>query len=49
MKDYDKNKESSYVQYWHVKFIKTERRINYLVSEPNYYTTRFFTEKVLPI
>ena len=49
MKDYDKNKESSYIQYWHVKIIKTERRINYLVSEPNYYTTRFFTEKVLAI
>ena len=25
----------------------TEKRRNYLVSEPNYHTTKFFTENVL--
>ena len=28
-----------------VKLVTTERRSNYLVSEPNYHTTKFFTEK----
>ena len=32
-----------------VKLIKTERRRNYMVSEPNYHTTKVFTEKVLAI
>ena len=27
----------------------TERRRNYLVSEPNYHTTKFFTENLLTI
>ena len=27
--------------------VTTERRRNYLVSEPNYQPTKFFTEKVL--
>ena len=29
--------------------VTTERRRNYLVSEPNYHTTKFFTEKLLAI
>ena len=32
-----------------IKLVTTERRRNYLVSEPNYYTTKFFTESLLPI
>ena len=28
-----------------IKLVVTERRRNYLVSEPNYHTTKFFTEK----
>ena len=31
------------------KLLKTERRINYLVSEPNYYTAKSFTENSLAI
>ena len=31
------------------KIITTERRRNYLVSEPNYHTTKFFTENLLAI
>ena len=27
------------------KLVTTERRRNYLVSEPNYHTTKFYTEK----
>ena len=30
-----------------IKLVATERRKNYLVSEPNYYTTKFFTENLL--
>ena len=30
-----------------IKLVKTERKRNYLESEPNYYTTKFFTEHVL--
>ena len=30
-----------------VKFVTTERRRNYLVSEPNYQTTKFFIENLL--
>ena len=30
-----------------IKLVTTERRRNYLVSEPNYHTTKFFTENVL--
>ena len=32
----------------HIKLVKTERR-NYLVSEQNYHTIKFFTENVLAI
>ena len=31
------------------KLVTTERRRNYLVSEPNYHTTRFFTENLLAL
>ena len=27
-----------------ITLVKTDRRKNYLVSEPNYHTTKFFTE-----
>ena len=27
-----------------IKLLTTERRKNYLVSEPNYHTTKFFTK-----
>ena len=27
-----------------IKLVTAERRKNYLVSEPNYHTTKFFTE-----
>ena len=33
----------------YVKLVTTERKKNYLVSEPNYHTTKFFTEHVLAI
>ena len=29
-----------------LKLITTERRKNYLVSEPNYHTKKFFTENL---
>ena len=32
-----------------IKLVTAERRRNYLVSEPNYYTTKFFTEQLLAI
>ena len=32
-----------------IKIVKTEGRRNYLVSEPNYYTTTLFTENLLGI
>ena len=32
-----------------IKLATTERRRNYLVSEPNYHTTKFFTENLLAI
>ena len=31
-------------KYRNVKLVTTERRRNYFVSEPNYPTTKFFTE-----
>ena len=34
-------------KYRNIKLVTTERRRNYLVSEPNYHTTKFFTENVL--
>ena len=33
----------------HIKLVTTERRRNYLVSEPNYHTTKLFTEDLLAI
>ena len=36
-------------KYRSIKFVTTERRRNYLVSEPNYYTTKFFTENSLVV
>ena len=32
-----------------IKLVTTEERRNYLVSEPNYHTTKFFTEHLLAI
>ena len=32
-----------------IKLVTTERRKNYLVSEPKYHTTKFFTEHPLAI
>ena len=32
-----------------IKFVTTERRRNYLGSEPTYHTTKFFTEHLLGI
>ena len=32
-----------------IKLVKTERRNKYLVSKPNYHTTKFFTENLLRI
>ena len=29
-----------------IKLVTTERRRNYLVSEPNYHTTKFFPENL---
>ena len=33
----------------YIKLVTTERRRNYLVSEPNYHTTKLFTEHLLAI
>ena len=32
-----------------IKLATTKRKRNYLVSEPNYHTTKFFTENLLAI
>ena len=32
-----------------IKLVTTERTIKYLVPEPNYHTTKFFTESLLVI
>ena len=32
-----------------IKLVITEERRNYLVSEPNYHTTKFFSERLLTI
>ena len=32
-----------------IKLVGKEKRKNYLESEPNYHTTKFFTEYLLPI
>ena len=31
-------------KYKNTKLVTTKRRVDYLVSEPNYHTTKFFTE-----
>ena len=36
-------------KYRNIKLVTTERRRNYLVSEPNCHTTKFFTENLLAI
>ena len=33
-------------KYWDIKLVTTERRRNYLASEPNYDTKNFFTENL---
>ena len=33
----------------HIKLLTTERRRNYLVTEPNYHTSKSFTENLLVI
>ena len=33
----------------YIKLVTTKRRSNYLVLEPSYHTTRFFTEHLLAI
>ena len=32
-----------------IRLVTTEKKRNYLVLEPNYHTTKFFTEKLLAI
>ena len=32
-----------------IKFVTTNRRRSYIVSEPNYHTTKWFSEKLLAI
>ena len=32
-----------------IKLVSTERSKNYIVSEPNYYTIKFFTKHLLAI
>ena len=34
-------------KYRDIKLVSTERRRKYVVSEPNYHTTKFFTENLL--
>ena len=36
-------------KYKNLKLVTTERRRNYLVSEPNYHTKRFFTDNFFTI
>ena len=36
-------------KYRDIKLVTRERRKNYLVSEPNYHSTKFFTENFLAI
>ena len=36
-------------KYGDIKLVTTERRRSYLVSKPNYHTTKFFTENLLVI
>ena len=36
-------------KYRDIKLVTTERRTNYLVSEPNYETKKFFTKNLVTI
>ena len=36
-------------KYRNIELVTTERRRNYLVSEPNFHTAKFFTENLLAI
>ena len=36
-------------KYKDIKFVTTEGKRKYLVSEPNYHSTKFFTENTLAI
>ena len=36
-------------QHRDIKLVTSEKRRNYLASEPNYHTTKFFTEHLLAI
>ena len=36
-------------EYRDIKLVRTEGRRNYFMSEPNYHTTKFFTEYLLAI
>ena len=36
-------------KHWDIKLVKAERRRNYFLSEPNYYTAKFFIEYQLAI
>ena len=36
-------------QHRDVKLVTAKRKRNYLASEPNYYTTKFFTEHLLAV
>ena len=34
---------------WHFKLVATGKRRNQLASEPNYHTTKYFSESLIPI
>ena len=36
-------------KYKDIKLVRTKRKRNYLVSEPNYHTTIFFSENLLAV
>ena len=36
-------------KHWDIKLVTTNKRINYLVSEPNYHTTKCFSENLLAV
>ena len=46
--DFEKTMENVR-KYRDIELVTEERRINYLVSEPNYPSTKFFTEHLLAI
>ena len=45
---YGKTKDNV-IKHRDIKLVTTKRRRNYLVSEPNYNTTKFFTDHLLAI